>query len=143
MQVGEKEDLAEYVDLSDNIDGEEPGDKLKGKGKEKMTETKTKKVAPRAHYKGKAKVATETEPAPADTTTGTAAGSNPALPIVSAPILLTSVLDLEKCISFFYASQYRILDKMDESRTRMMKKTIGGMTSCSCKLQQSKRYLSS
>ena len=119
MQVGEKEDLAEYVDLSDNIDGEEPGDKLKGK----------------------AKVTTETEPAPADTTT--AAGSNPAPLIVSGPILLTSVLDLQKCISFLYASQYRILDKMDESRIRMMKKTIGGMTSCSCKLQQSKRYLSS
>ena len=76
-------------------------------------ETKTKKVAPRARFKGKAKVATETEPAPADTMTGTATGSNPALPIVPVPILLTSVLHLEKCISFFYASQYRILDEMD------------------------------
>ena len=116
MQVGEKEDLAEYVDLSDNVDGEEPGDKVKGKGKgkAKTTETKTKKVAPRARYKGKAKVASETEPALADTTTGTAAGSNTAPPIVPAPILPTSVLDLEKCISFFYASQYGILDEMDD-----------------------------
>ena len=113
MQVSEKEDLAKYVDLSDNIDGEEPGDKLKGK----------------------AKVTTETEPAPADTTT--AAGSNPAPPIVSAPILLTSVLDLQKCISFLYASQYRILDKMDDEEDNRRNDLF------LCKLQQSKRYLSS